>query len=190
MTDTPSSARQRPAATHPRPVIIAHWVTVIVLLLVFSLILGRELLDQDALRAILLNGHRAAGLAVGALAIARLGLRSRYALAPTGAGTPLWQRLAAGLVHVAVYLLLLALPLLGCLLTNARGQLVSLPGLGSLPVLLARDLDLADTLELVHATIAWALLGLVVMHMAAALWHHRVRRDGVLVAMWPSLRRT
>jgi cytochrome b561 len=84
-----------------------------------------------------------------------------------------------------MYTLLLSLPVLGWLLTNARGQPVSLPLFGSLPLLTDRDLDLADTLELVHTWAAWALLAL---HGAAAAWHHHVRRDGVLAAMWPGLR--
>jgi cytochrome b561 len=52
----------------------------------------------------------------------------------------------------------------------------------------ADDPDLADVLTDWHAWAAWGLLALLAAHIAAALWHHWVRRDGVLAAMLPLLR--
>jgi cytochrome b561 len=65
---------------------------------------------------------------------------------------------------------------------------VGLPGLGHLPALIGRDLDLADTLEDWHSALAWTLLALIALHVAAALWHQYIRRDGLLDAMWPRRR--
>jgi cytochrome b561 len=120
--------------------------------------------------------------------VLRLSGRARWPLAPTGEGATAWQRRAAALAHTLIYLLLLAMPALGWLLSNARGQAVSLPGLGTLPMLTGRDLDLADELEAWHGGAGWMLAALTAVHMAAALWHHWVRRDAVLAAMWPGLR--
>ena len=173
---------------HPSPIIYAHWLSVLALAVVFTLVIWRDWIDEDALRATLLNGHRLFGLVVGSLAIIRLLVRSRYAMAPTHAAQPRLQRLAAELSHGLVYVLLLSLPMLGWLLTNARGQAVSLAGRITLPRLLAQDLDLADTLETVHGTVAWGLAALIALHLLAVVWHHWVRRDKVLVAMLPGLR--
>jgi cytochrome b561 len=177
-----------PSPRHPRPLIASHWATVLLLLAVFGLALARELVEDKATRDALLQWHRQCGLAAGLLTLLRLQLRTRWPLAPTGEAAGAWQQRAAWAVHVLMYALLLALPLLGWLLTNARGQGVRLPLLGALPVLLQRDLDLADQLEDWHGAAGWALAALVALHMAAALWHHWVRRDRVLAAMWPGLR--
>jgi cytochrome b561 len=58
-------------------------------------------------------------------------------------------------------------------------------GVIPLPALVEADSDLADNLTDAHVMLAWSMLALIVMHIAAALWHHYVRRDGVLIAMLP-----
>jgi len=174
--------------THPKPIVVGHWVTAALLLIVFSLVLSREWLDDKTARVLLLQAHRAVGLLIGSMAILRLALRSRLPLATPATPLATWQLWMSRLTQALMYGLLLSLPVLGWLLTNARGQPVSLPVLGSLPLLMERDLDLADTLELVHSWAAWGLLALIALHGAAAVWHHHIRRDGVLAAMLPGLR--
>ncbi len=174
--------------THPKPIVVGHWITAALLLIVFGLVVSREWIDDKTARTLLLQGHRFAGLLIGSLAILRLSLRSRLSLAQPLTPPTLWQRWVSRLVQALMYTLLLSLPVLGWLLTNARGMPVSLPLFGSLPLLTDRDLDLADTLEIAHTWAAWTLLALIALHGAAAAWHHHVRRDGVLAAMWPGLR--
>jgi cytochrome b561 len=176
------------ALHHPRPIVFAHWLTAVALLLVFALIIGREWLDEDAWRAVVLQWHRLGGLFVGALTLLRLLLRSRFKMADTLDQATRWQRRLASAMHGLVYLLLLVLPPLGFLLTNARGHAVSLGGM-QLPRLLATDLDLAETLEAVHGNVAWLLAAVIALHLLAVAWHQWVRRDQVLGAMLPSWRR-
>lgn len=173
---------------HPKPVVIGHWITAALLVLAFSVVVSREWIDDKTLRTLLLQGHRAIGLLIGLLAILRLLLRSRLPLADPVTPLSWWQRWASRLLQGLMYGLLLSLPLLGWLLTNARGQPVNLPLLGALPPITERDLDSADTLEQIHTWAAWCLLALISAHGTAAAWHHHVRRDGVLAAMWPGLR--
>ena len=181
-----------PDHTTPRPVQPAvirslHWLTLLMLLAVFGLVLAHEALDAKTWRQLTLDLHRSLGLMVWVLAGLRLVVRSRVPMRPAQPPAPRWQRWAASATHGLMYALLVALPLLGWALSSARGQAVWLPLLGHLPTWPARDLDLADTLEAVHGTAAWLLAGLVASHAAIAIWHHRVRRDGVLQAMLPSL---
>jgi cytochrome b561 len=176
------------APTHPKLVILGHWLSFALLLVVFALVLPREWIDDKVTRTVLLQAHRVAGLLIGCITIFRLGMRTRLPLVEGSPALARWQHWASRLSQVAMYLMLLSLPVLGWLLTNARGQPVVVPWLGSLPVLMDRDLDLADTLEMVHTWTAWILVSMVALHASAAVWHHRVRRDDVLRAMWPGLR--
>ncbi|WP_176256769.1 cytochrome b [Derxia lacustris] len=170
---------------HPAAVRWLHWATLALVLAAFALVLARELFDGGPWRALLMQVHRLAGVAVIGLALARIGVRQRVELASTGV-TALPMRLAAGAVHLALYGLLIGLPLLGWALTSARGQPVALPFGLLLPPLIERDLDLADTLEFWHEAAAWTLAALVGLHAAAAVFHHRVLGDATLVAMLPA----
>ena len=188
MPPTLSDKSSDPAVRHPSPVIALHWTAAALLLAVFGLVLAHDAVAQAPWHQALLQMHRWAGLLLWLIAVIRLVVRLRLGLAPSTADVPRLQRLAALAVQALLLGLLLSLPLLGWALTNARGAPVLLPGGWPLPLLLGRDLDLADTLEEVHGLAAWTLLGAVGLHATAAVWHHRVRRDQVLLAMWPWLR--
>ncbi len=149
-----------------------------------AFILVRGEADGRALRQWLLEGHRHFGLLVLALFFLRIAVRLRLGRLQAPAGMGWVVRAAAALTHVAMYALLLSLPLLGWALSDALAKPVHLLGL-SLPTLVEPDPDLADTLQAWHLDAAWALLALVTLHVGAALWHHFIRRDGVLRDMLP-----
>ncbi|MCE4558215.1 cytochrome b/b6 domain-containing protein [Roseateles cellulosilyticus] len=183
--DRPAPIRLR-QGPHPAALRALHWGVALAVLAEFTLALARMAAESDSWRHGLMAWHQPLGLLIGAATLLRLGTRLRLRLARwQGSRWIAWT--SAGL-HGLSYLLLLALPLVGLALANARGHAVSLPLLGTLPRLMARDLDLADTLEDAHATLAWLLLGLIALHAAAAAWHQWVRRDGLLDAMWPASR--
>ncbi|HVI56748.1 MAG TPA: cytochrome b [Luteibacter sp.] len=172
----------------PRRLRVLHWLTVVCVVLAAAFILTRDQLDGRSVRFWLLEGHRHFGLFVLALFVVRVVVRLRVGKLPS-AGEMAWPvRVAAGLTHVALYALLVTLPLLGWALSSAEGNPVHVFG-ATLPNLVAADEDLADNLQAWHLDAAWVLLGLVCLHIAAALWHHFVMRDGVLRRMWPKRRR-
>jgi cytochrome b561 len=178
---TPSPPKPR----HSRVTIALHWASALAIAAAFALGWWREASDDPPLRSALLLMHSQTGLIVLSLLIARIWPRLHaHATRPDGPGS-VWQRRAAAAVHVLLYLLLLAQPLLGWALANARGHAVTLFGVLLFPTLVAVDPDLADSLADIHETVAWGLLALVGAHAAAALWHHFVVRDGVLDAMSP-----
>ncbi len=91
--------------------------------------------------------------------------------------------------HWVIYATVGGEALLGWCVSNAHAVHLKLPGLLPLPDLVGADSELADTLQDYHIWGAWLLLGLLVLHVSAALWHHFVRRDGVLLAMLPGAAR-
>lgn len=129
--------------------------------------------------------HKSIGLSILALAALRLGWRL-YAGAPAPvAGTPRWQERIASATHVALYALLLALPLTGWLLNSAAGFPLQWFGLFNLPSIAARDEALHTLAVQTHEALFWALAVLVVMHAAAALYHHLFLGDATLARMLP-----
>ena len=170
---------------HSAWTITLHWLSVLAIVVAATAALSRELTEDQTARTVLMTLHRQAGLVVLVALGLRLLARFSFGMKDFAVGLPLVMKLAAKFAHVALYAALLALPLLGWAVSNAHGVGLSLFGILPLPNLAQEDSDLADTLTDWHVWVAWALLGLVTMHIAAALWHHLARRDGVLSAMLP-----
>jgi cytochrome b561 len=166
-----------------------HWATVLVLAIGLALILTRDVVEGRALRQGLLDAHRSCGLLLLLLCVLRLALRWRLGRLPALAAMGWLQRTVAASTHALLYGLLAGVPLLGWALSGALDQPVSLFGI-ALPGWVAADEDMADALHGWHSAMAWTLLALVAAHAGAALWHHVVRKDAVLSAMSPRLRRS
>lgn len=167
---------------------LVHWLIVFCVAMAATLILVRaEVADRGA-RAWLLEIHRHFGLAV--LVLFEIGVvqRIRSRRVPSASHAPPPVRALATLTHFTLYLLLFVQPMLGWALSDAQGKPVHLLG-ATLPALVQPDFDLADTLQAWHQNVAWVLLALVSLHFAAAIWHHFVLRDDVLVKMLPWRRR-
>jgi cytochrome b561 len=174
---------------HAGATIAMHWISALALVLAAAAGIVREWVEDDAMRALLMQVHKQAGLCVLLALALRLAIRLRLGFPDHAGAMPRILRLAAQLAHLALYALLAGLPLLGLAVCSASAMDVSLFGLFRLPALVQDDPDLAATLSDWHVWAAWAMLGMVTAHVAAALWHHLLRRDGVLVAMLPLLRR-
>ncbi|MBE1161912.1 cytochrome b [Dyella sp. 7MK23] len=182
---SPHPLDQGTVVRRPRSIIVLHWLTVLCLCCAAALILTRDEVSGRALRQWLLEGHRHFGLFVLMLFVIRVVTRIRAGKLPQPGPMSRLLHLTAVLTHIAMYALLLALPLLGWALSNAQDKPVHFFGL-TLPALVGADEDLADSLQGWHVDAAWALLALVLLHVGAALWHHFVRRDGVLRSMLPA----
>ena len=170
----------------PPSLIFLHWLTLLLIAAVLGLIFVREGIDEKALRTTPINLHRSLGLCVALLAVVRIAVRlAKRPLLPTAAASPL-EHFVAMAVHLALYALMFALPLIGWALSSANGKAVSFFGLYTLPPLVEQDEDLGDAFAEYHEGAAWLLLGLVGAHAAAALAHHCIKRDDVLRAMLPA----
>jgi cytochrome b561 len=193
-TSDPSTTRGRSFAPAIQPhhsawTIALHWFSVLALVACAGAALWRLAVEDKDLRVVLMEVHRQAGLLVMLGLALRLLARFRFGMANHAGDSPAWQRWAAQMAHLGLYGLLLLMPLLGWAASNAHNVKIKLFGLVALPVLVAEDSDLADTLDLLHTWGAWLILAMVVAHVGAACWHHWRRRDGVLVAMLPLMKR-
>ena len=117
------------------------------------------------------------------LAVLRLWHRRRNPPPPLPAGLPALQAFAARASHGLLYALMFAMPLLGWAMSSAGGYPVTLPGGWVLPALLPSDPALYTALRGAHGVLGYAFFALILAHVAGALHHAWVRRDGVFEAM-------
>jgi cytochrome b561 len=92
-------------------------------------------------------------------------------------------------VHGLLYLLLIAVPLFGWLHSSAAGFSVVWFGVLPMPDMVGKDKALAEIFKELHEGSVNLLIALVVVHAVAAVYHHHIRRDGVLVRMVPWLKK-
>ena len=162
-----------------------HWS---MFLLIAAMCLAVEargwLPKESATRASLMFFHKSCGVAVFALVWVRLAWRAMHPAPKLPAG-PAWQHFAAHAGHVALYLLMIGLPLTGYLTSAYAGRAVPFFGLFELPLAVGPDEALGHTVKEFHEAGATVLYVVVAVHVGAALWHHFVQKDTVLTRMLP-----
>jgi cytochrome b561 len=95
-----------------------------------------------------------------------------------------WERVLSSITHWSLYLLVLVMTLLGWAATNARGWDVKLFGLVTLPSIAPNGSRLGHRAGDIHDILVYVLLGFIVVHVAAALYHYFVKRDQVVARMF------
>lgn len=169
--------------------IALHWAIALLLVgqVAGGFIMG-NLPKGDPLKFTAFQMHKSFGMLILALTILRLLWRLGHRAPPLPANMPAWQSASARLVQAGLYGLMIALPLLGWAFVSTTTFQVPtfLFGVIPLPHLpLGVDKDRAEQFAELHELGAFALIGLFVLHAGAALFHHFVKRDGVLASMLP-----
>ena len=159
-----------------------HWLTLALFVGLFGL--GWYLDDlPQSMRGSGLQLHKSFGITVLILTVLRLIWRFAAGVPPVPSDLPGWQKLGAHVSHILLYLLLLAQPTVGWLWSSAGTKPINFYFLVQLPWLIGPDKDLSRSLGHLHGLIADALLIVIGLHAAAALYHHFIRKDRVLVGM-------
>ncbi len=168
-----------------------HWTMAVLMVGLF--VLGKYMVGLDPMAPdtfALYQWHKSFGFVVLALAVLRLAWRFANPAPKLPAGMPAIERLAAHLGHFGLYALLLALPLSGWLMVSASPwgiptvlfEVLPVPHL-PVPGALGDKPAAEALLKELHEMLGFALLLLVVLHVAAALKHHFLNRDDVLRRM-------
>ncbi|WP_188055902.1 cytochrome b [Sphingosinithalassobacter sp. CS137] len=168
---------------YDRVAITFHWVIAALVLVNLAIGLFHESLFDGMS---LMPFHKSNGILILGLSIARLGWRLGHRPPSLPAGSPRWERALARSVHWLFYTLLILLPLSGWIFSSnpARPRPIDWFGLFELPVLPVGE-ALAGAAHGGHDLMGFAMAGLVVLHVAAALRHHFVLRDRTLARMLP-----
>lgn len=174
------------AARYDRITIVLHWATAILVVGQFtSAHIWQQFQRGAPLRLGLISTHIAFGMLLAAVIIARIGWRflNRGKVPPAVSGL---QHLAASTVHFLLYGLLICQVALGFVLGWAVNLPLSFFGLFTIPPIIMIAPDLRQTIATLHNDVAWLIIAVAGVHAAAALLHHYVLRDHVLLRMIPN----
>jgi cytochrome b561 len=168
------------------PAKVLHWLVVALLAVQFSI--GWLMPDVHAGppgRAMTL--HISFGLTILALILLRLAWRITHPVSPESS-LPTWQRVSSTAVHWLLYMFVLAATITGWLFASFRGWSVSYFDLIPLPMLAEKNTVAIHQIDGWHQIAEWGLLIAIGIHVAAALAHVFIYRDGIMQRMLPSRR--
>lgn len=165
--------------------IILHWVMFLLMSAVYAAIELREFFPKgtdprEALKAL----HFMLGLSVLLLVTLRIYARVTSPTPMIIPGVSPVQHLAAQLGHLALYALMIVMPVLGWLMLSAAAKPIPFFGL-ELPALISENKELAKSLKEIHETIGVIGYYLIGIHVLAALYHHHIRKDNTLTRILP-----
>ncbi|PDO85673.1 cytochrome b [Kosakonia pseudosacchari] len=160
---------------------VLHWLMAAAI--IAMLFIGVVMVSTvSSLHSLLVSIHKPLGLMILVLVLVRLWLRFYTATPALPATLAVWQRAMAHLSHWALYAMMIAQPLIGWGMLSAAGYPVTVGG-WLLPPILPVNNDTYALLRPLHSLVALALFATVMLHLAAALFHALVLRDGVFESM-------
>ena len=162
-----------------------HWGIVILIIVQYFLAEAAEELPDGPGKLDMITRHKSLGMLLLLLALARIGWKLANRGLPPPVPMAKVQRIAAAAGHGLLYLLLLAQPISGWIMSSAAGYPVSLFGLFEFPALVSENHDLHESLEEVHEVLFTVLAVVAVLHALAAVYHHFFVKDDTLRRMLP-----
>lgn len=168
--------------------IALHWILALGILL--QIWLGFSLDDiprGSPERTGWVNFHKSTGITLAGLILARLAWRLAHRPPPLPATLPAWERTAARASHALLYACMIGAPLAGYVASNFSKYGIKYFNLVLLPPWGVDDKAIYAVFNTAHKALALALAGLILLHVAAALKHAFIDRDGVMRRMWPRL---
>jgi cytochrome b561 len=178
-TSTASSTRYSGLA------IALHWLLALMIVVAFGVGLYMHELPVSPTRLKLYNWHKWAGVTILALSALRLLWRLSHR-PPADVPMPGWQATAAHATHGLLYALFFGVPLVGWAYSSAAGYPIVWFGVLPLPDFVPVDKALAEAIKPWHARLAITMALLVVVHVAGAIKHQFVDKDGLMDRMRPA----
>ena len=164
-----------------------HWALAALILAQIALGIAAANWPLSPAKLDLFVWHKSTGMLILVLALARLAWRLANPVPELPADTPAWERAAARASHALLYLLIIAMPLSGWVVSAASGIPFRIFRWIPLPAIVGPDKAVADYAALLHFSLLLLLAALLCVHVAAALRHHYVKRNDVLLRMLPTL---
>jgi cytochrome b561 len=162
-----------------------HWSIVILIIAQYVLAEVAEELPDGIEKLATISRHKSLGMLILGLALLRILWKLMSKGRPSPVPMPALQRMAAAAGHGLLYLLILAQPISGWMMSSAANYPVSFFGLFQFPAIVGPNPGAHETYEEVHEAFFTALLVVAVIHALAALYHHFWLKDDSLRRMLP-----
>ena len=164
---------------------LLHWLVAACVLTTAPVAIAMTRIGKGPTQDALYNLHKSLGVMIFVLMVLRFINRlAAGALAAEVEIAP-WQKTVSSIVHALLYVLLLAMPIVGYIANSAYGATTPLFGVFELPGIIGKNEALAAQLFTIHRWAGWLVILLVLTHVSAALYHHFISRDAVLKRMLP-----
>lgn len=160
-----------------------HWLMAVMIMGLLALGIYMHDLPLSPQKLELYSWHKWFGVTAFLLVWLRLAWRVTHRPPALPESMAPLMRLAAHAGHAALYVLMIAIPLSGWLMSSAKGFQTVWFGVLPIPDLVGRDKPLGDLLQQVHQALNLLLMLTLAGHVAAALWHHFVLKDDTLRRM-------
>jgi len=176
-------------ARYTAPAIALHWLIALLLLgqFAFGLLLD-DIPRGTPARGVYVNLHKSSGILIGLLILVRIGWRLTHRPPPLPAAMPAWQRHAARISHLMLYLCMAMLPLSGYLASNFSRHGIKFFNLVHWQAWGPDDKTWYALFNGIHHLAALLLAVFVALHLLAVAKHILIDRDGLLLRMWPARR--
>lgn len=174
-------------ARYTATAITLHWLIALLLLgqFAFGLLLA-DIPRGTPARGIYVNLHKSSGILIGLLILLRVAWRLTHKPPPLPATMPAWQRHAARLSHIVLYLCMVALPLSGYLGANFSRHGIKFFNLVHWQPWGPDDKTWYALFNQIHHLAALLLAVFVALHLLAVAKHMLIDRDGLILRMWPA----
>ena len=162
---------------------ILHWTMAAAILAAIPIGFVMDDAPKGPLQNALYDSHKSLGVLVLLLALARIALKRSKGVPPSSSDLVGWQLRTATGVHHALYVLMIVVPLLGLVANSFYGAPIPFFWLFNIPTFTPRNEEIAGTLFSVHTVLAILFGVLMAVHIAAALYHRFIRKDGIFARM-------
>jgi cytochrome b561 len=162
-----------------------HWLVAACVLTTAPVAIAMTRVGEGQTQDALYNIHKSLGVLIFILVILRVINRLMVGAPAPEPGIERWQKAASSATHGLLYLLLVAMPIVGYVANSLYGAPTPFFGLFNLPPIVAENKPLSETLFTLHRWSGFLMIVLVLMHIGAALFHHVIRGDNVLRRMLP-----
>ncbi len=167
---------------------ILHWLTVVLVSVTIPVgfLMTSDIQDRS-LQDVLFIFHKGIGPVIFLVVSVRIVWRMLHGAPAMPSDLPGYQRIVSQIVHFGLYAGLLTMAVTGYVRVITGGFPIELLNAIGVPPLLPKNEGVAEIAKVIHRSAGLVLLGLIVLHVGAALYHRFIMRDAIMARMWPPL---